>query len=266
MKEIRLASKIIKTFLKDSVRFHNRLWANILIIIGRLVVLLGLYYYVYKLNGGVINGTTYQVVAWSMFLYFVVVNFNLRQIARLIMQDVKSGNIEIILSKPVNYLFYKIWWKIGMGLYNFLFIGILGTLTMIFLVGIPDSMKISIFLPTFAIALLLTLVLNLLIYSIVGVIAFWVEDINPIFWIIDKFIMILGGSYLPVGLFPIWLYTITIYSPFGASMFITSTVYDKWETSWLMMLGMQIFWIIVTGLLLYLLFNKAKKKISVNGG
>jgi len=266
MKEIRLANKIIKTLVKDSIHYPNRLIANTLIVIGRCGVLLVLYWYVFKLNGGIVNGTTYIVVAWSMFLYFISSNFNLRQISRLIMQDVQSGNIEIILNKPVSYLLYKIWWKIGLGFYNFVVIGIFGTIALILIIGIPETMTIGIFLPTMLLTFILGSILSLILYSIVGLIAFWVQDINPIFWIIDKFVMILGGSYLPIALFPNFMYKIAIYSPFGASMFITHTVYDSWQTKWLMLVGIQMFWILILGVFLLWLFKKARAEVSVNGG
>jgi len=108
--------------------------------------------------------------------------------------------------------------------------------------------------------------LSLIIYSIVGLLAFWVEDINPIFWVVDKAVMILGGSYLPVALFPKFMYNLALYSPFGASQFITHTVYDSWKTDWVLLIGLQLFWILVLGVALYLIFASARKKVSVNGG
>lgn len=266
MKEIRLASKIIKTLTKDSFYYPNRLYANIFIVISRLGVLLALYAYVFKLNGGVINGVTYIVVAWSMFFYFIFSNFNLRRISRFIMDDVRTGNVEVFLNKPISYLSYKIWWTIGFGFYNFIFIGFLIFIILFLLIGIPQAMTINLFIPTLILELFLTTILTLIIYGIVGVFAFWIEDINPIFWIVDKFVMILGGSYLPVALFPSFLYKLAIYSPFGASMFVSHMVYDSWKFDWYKLIGIQIIWIIVLGIFLIWLFRKAKDKVSVNGG
>lgn len=266
MKEIRIANKIVRTLTKDSIHYPSRLYANIFIVASRLGILLLLYAYVFKLNGGVVNGVTFLVVAWSMFFYFMFSNFNLRRISRLIMQDVQSGNIEVFLNKPISYLFYKIWWTFGLGFYNFVLIGILGFTIMAFSLGIPDSMTIGLFVPTLIIEFLLTTILTFLIYSIVGIFAFWVEDINPVFWIVDKFVMILGGSYLPVALFPEFLYKISIYSPFGASMFVSHMVYDSWKTDYLKLMGIQLLWIVVLALFLIWVFKKASKKLSVNGG
>ena len=266
MKEIRIAKRIIGTLTKDSLHYPNRLYANIFIVISRLGILLVLYSYVFKLNGGFVNGVTFNVIAWSMFFYFIFSNLNLRRISRLIMADVQSGNIEVFLNKPISYLFYKMCWTFGLGFYNFVFIGILGFLVMALIIKIPDSMMIGLFIPTLIIEFILTTILTFLIYSIVGIFSFWMEDINPIFWIIDKLVMILGGSYLPIALFPDFLYKVSVYSPFGASMFVSHIVYNSWKLDYLKFIGIQIFWIIVLGLLLKIIFDKAVKKLSVNGG
>jgi hypothetical protein len=62
------------------------------------------------------------------------------------------------------------------------------------------------------------------------------------------------------------MYNLALYSPFGASQFITHTVYDSWRTDWFMLIGLQLFWIIVLGFVMYLTFLSASKKVSVNGG
>lgn len=266
MKGTRLAVKIIKTLTKDNIHYPSRLYANIFIVVSRLGILLALYWYVFKLNGGVVNGVTYIVVAWSMFFYFIFSNFNLRRISRLIMADVQSGNVEVFLNRPVSYLFYKIWWTFGLGLHNFILIGVFGFVVLSLIIGIPESMTIGIFLPLLFLEFILTTILTIIIYTIVGLFAFWMEDINPVFWIVDKFVMILGGSYLPVALFPSLMYKFATYSPFGASMFVSRIVYDSWRVDWYKLVGIQIFWIIALGLFLIWLFRKVQKKVSVNGG
>jgi ABC-2 type transport system permease protein len=266
MKEIRIATKIINTLIKDSFYYPSRLLANLFVIFSRFGILLALYWYVFKLNNGVVNGVTFLVVAWSMFFYFIFSNFNLRRISRLIMEDVRSGNVEVFFSKPISYLYYKIWWTFGLGFYGFIFIGLFGFAVLFLMIGIPESMTIGIFIPTLILEFILTTILTFIIYSIVGLFSFWIEDVNPVFWIVDKFVMILGGSYLPVALFPDFLYKLAIYSPFGASMFISHIVYDTWKFDWYKLVGIQIFWIFALGFLLFYLFKKAREKVSVNGG
>lgn len=266
MKEIRLANKIIRTLVKDRMQYPGRLIVDTVAIIARCGLLLVLYWYVFGLKGGSVNNTSYAVLAWSMFFYFAFSSLRLRDISREIMADVQTGNVEVLFNKPVSYLGYKIWWQIGSGLYSFLVIIILGVLVMAMAIGLPATMTIGIFLPTFFLALAGAVVLSLAMYSIVGLLAFWMEDVNPIFWLTDKTVMVLGGSFLPVALFPPFMHKVALYSPFGASQFITHTVYDSWAGNWQTLIGIQIFWIIFLASVTGLMFKKARDRVSVNGG
>lgn len=248
------------------MQYVGRLVSDTMSIIARCGVLLILYWYVFQLNGGVVNGITYVVAAWSMFLYFAFSVLNLRSISRLIMQDVQSGNVELLFNKPVSYFTYRVWWQVGAGLYPFLIVSIFGTAILALIIGLPLPALTSLFLfsvlPVFIGASFLTLI----VYSLVGFLAFWIEDVNPIFWIVDKGVMILGGSYLPVALMPALMYKLALYSPFGASQLLTHTVYNSWQSEWLLAIGIQVFWILVLGLILYKMYGRARKKLSVNGG
>ena len=266
MKEIRLANKIVGTLTKDRIHYPARLIADTTALVARCGVLLILYWYVFRLNGGIVNGIPYAIAAWSMFFYFAFSTLRLRDISRAMMQDVQTGNVEMLFSKPISYLSYRVWWQIGSGLYPFLVATILGTLALVLIVGLPKTMMIGIFLPSVFLVLIGAAILSLALYSIVGFLAFWLEDINPIFWIVDKTVMILGGSYLPVALFPRFMYKLALYSPFGASQFITHTAYESWQLNWYLLIGIQIFWIITFGSIVYVLFAKAREKVSVNGG
>jgi ABC-2 type transport system permease protein len=265
-RKIRLATKILKTLIKDSFQYPHRLVIDTFTAIARGGILLVLYWYVFKLNNGVINGTTFLFSAWSIFFYFSFSTLRLREISKHMMDDVQTGNIEMLFSKPMSYIFYRMLWQVGMGIYSFLVVTTLTTVVLFFIIGLPSTMAISIFVPTLILTLVLGSILSLFLYSIVGLLAFWIEDINPVFWIIDKAVMILGGSYLPIALFPALMYKIALYSPFGASQFITHTVYESWQTNWYMLIGIQLCWIILLSLVVYFMFKKARQKVSVNGG
>ncbi len=266
MKETRLAIKILKTLTKDRLHYPGRLMMDTFGMVARCGILLVLYWYVYKLNNGVINGTIFLFAAWSIFFYFAFNVLGLRGIARLIMQDIKTGNVEVLFSKPISYLSYRVWWQIGSGLYSFVVINIVATIALFLLIGLPPTMTTSLFVPTLILTFICCSILSLLTYSIVGLLAFWIEDVDPVFWIVDKAVMILGGSYLPVALFPPLMYKIALFSPFGASQFVTHTVNKSWQTNWYQLIGIQLGWIALFSLIVYFMFQQAKQKVSVNGG
>ena len=92
------------------------------------------------------------------------------------------------------------------------------------------------------------------------------QDVKPIYWIVDKFVMVLGGSYLPVALFPNTMKIMAFLSPFGAINFTSSTVYQSWNTEFYYRLGLQVIWIIIFGNILLYVYNKARLKMMINGG
>ena len=266
MKELRIARKMIVTLIKDRLQYRGRLLVDTVSTLSRCGLLLLLYWYVFQLNNGVVNGTTFIYSAWSIFFYFSFLIFRLRNISDGIMYDVKTGNVEVLFNKPVSYLLYRIWWQIGSGLYSFVVISFLGIIVLGLLLGFPSTMQIWLFVPTYLLTLLCGSILTLLIYIIIGLLAFWIEDVNPVIWIVDKAIMILGGSYLSVALFPDIMYKIAVYSPFGASQLMSHTVLTPWQTNWYYLVGVQFVWILLLGVVVYLMFGKAKQNVSVNGG
>lgn len=266
MKQLRLVSSIIKMMIKDRVQYPARLMVDMFGIATRCGILLILYYYIFSIRGGLINGLTFQITAWSMFFYFAFMTLRLRELSAAIMQDIKSGTVEVLLSKPIHYLLYRIWWQLGAGLYPFFVACVFGVTALVVAVGVPTSMLSWFFVGTLLTVFVLGIILSLFIYAIVGLLAFWIEDIKPLYWIVDKAVMILGGSYLPVALFPKIMYTIAIWSPFGASQFVTHTVYATWKTEYAGMIAIQTFWVLTLGTIVIYMFDKAHKKVSVNGG
>lgn len=266
MKEIRLGLKILSTLTKDRIQYPGRLVTDTVGMLARCGILLILYHYVFKLNNKTISGIGFQEAAWSIFFYFAFSVLRLRDLSRLIMQDVRSGNVEILFSKPISYILYRCWWQLGQGLYSFIVLTSTLSCVLYFVIGIPDVMKIAIFLPSHLLVIVFGAILSLLVYTVIGLLAFWIEDILPIYWIVDKSIMILGGSYLPVAMFPKYLYWAAKYSPFGATHFITHTTSQLWGTNWMNFLFIQLCWIIVFLCLVNFLFANARTKVSVNGG
>ncbi|OGE83870.1 MAG: hypothetical protein A2846_05075 [Candidatus Doudnabacteria bacterium RIFCSPHIGHO2_01_FULL_49_9] len=248
------------------MQYPGRLLVDAFAMIARCGILLLLYSRVFQLNGGTIGGITFNVAAWSMFFYFSFSVFRLRDISKAIMQDVRSGNVETLFNKPISYLLYRVWWQIGMGLFSFVAITIVGVVVLVLIVGLPTTMTTTIFILTIIPVFLGATMLSLAIYSIIGLLAFWIEEITPIFWIVDKAVMMLGGSFLPFALFPDFMKKLTVYSPFGASQFMTHAVYDSWAEQWVFMLGAQAVWTIALSLLAWTMFMKARQKVSVNGG
>ena len=265
MKKVRFASTVIKIFMKNQMQDKTNIILDIFNMFSRCFIVFLLYAYIFEISGGMVNGVDYKTTMWSMFIYFCIMILNLRRLDRLIMTDVKSGNVEMFMNKPINYLkisFYKV---IGQGIFSFIFMSLIGSILMILILGIPN-VNLIVFTFTFILTFIFGQIIALFLYGIIGIMAFFIEDITPIHWIVDKIVMVLGGSYLPISMFPPIMKVLAYVSPFGAVNFATSTVYESWNDEWIYRVLLQLVWIVVLGGILYILYNKSKKKAMINGG
>ena len=265
MKRIKFALTVVKIFMKNQMQDRTNLLLDIFNMVSRCLIVFLLYAYIFKLSGGSINGVDYKTTMWSMFIYFCIMILNIRRLDNIIMGEVKSGNVEMFMNKPTNYLTISFMKVIGQGIFSFLFISLLGTLMMITFIGIPN-LNLYVFIPTFIITLLLGQILGLLVYGSIGLMAFFIQDIRPVHWIVDKLVMVLGGSYLPISMFPPFMKVLAFISPFGAINFASSTVYESWNSECIMRISLQFLWIGIFGLLLTFIYNKSKEKAMINGG
>ena len=136
---------------------------------------------------------------------------------------------------------------------------------MVLILGVPN-VNLLLFIVTFSLTFILGQIIALFLYGIIGIMAFFIEDISPLHWIVDKIVMVLGGSYLPISMFPPIMKGLAYISPFGAVNFATSTVYESWNSEWIYRIAFQLAWIVVLGSVLYILYNQSKKKAMINGG
>lgn len=265
MKKVKFALTVIKIFMKNQMQDKTNLLLDIFNMISRCLIVFLLYAYIFKLSNGSINGVDYKTTMWSMFIYFCLMILNIRRLDNQIMTEVRSGNVEMFMNKPTSYLILSFYKVIGQGIFSFLFISLLGCIMMAITVGVPN-LNLAIFIPTFIITLLLGQILGLMVYAIIGLMSFFIQDIRPIHWIVDKLVMILGGSYLPISMFPSIMKIVAFLSPFGAINFASSTVYESWNNEFIYRILIQIIWIIITYLMLIYVYKKSKEKAMINGG
>lgn len=118
MKKIKFYLTIIKIFMKNQMQDRTNLLLDIFNMISRCLVVFLLYAYIFKLNNGYINGVDYKTTMWSMFIYFCIMILNIRRLDNIIMNEVKSGNVEMFLNKPTSYLMISFMKVIGRGIFS----------------------------------------------------------------------------------------------------------------------------------------------------
>lgn len=258
---------ILKTYLNNATISRSNLVAEASIIFFRAFVLLNVYTYTYSYVDNSIVNLDLATAIWSIFIYFIILALRVGHIAKEITNDIRNGEIETYVNKPYDYLLFKIFQYIGKRLPILLITAFALVITLILFVGVPNtSLDPIITLVLFAILTLLGYVLAFIIYTIVGLTAFWLEESEPVYWIVDKAALVLGGAYVPIALFPSALRNLAEYSPFGATMFANQIYYQNFQSNFFNLIIIQIFWIVVLAFILIFLYKKSLKKLSINGG
>jgi viologen exporter family transport system permease protein len=105
------------------------------------------------------------------------------------------------------------------------------------------------------------------VYVLVGLSAFWLGDVSPIFWVVQKLLFILGGLMLPLPLYPMWMQRLAGVTPFptllaGPAGFMLGPGAGG---AWLLARNLGI-WSGAIALAAHVLFHRAVKTRQVNGG
>ncbi|MBN1411612.1 MAG: hypothetical protein JW969_12260, partial [Spirochaetales bacterium] len=97
--------------------------------------------------------------------------------------------------------------------------------------------------------------------------AFWMEEVTPFYWILQKLIFILGGMFFPIHFLPHWLQQTARYLPFAFSAYWPGIVMVdfSFESFYTGAAGQAVYIIILSGLAM-VLFGLGKRRIHVQGG
>jgi len=105
-------------------------------------------------------------------------------------------------------------------------------------------------------------------YNVVlGLTAFWLGDIAPVYWIWQKLTFVLGGLLLPLTLYPDWVIAIARATPFSAILAgPASFVLDRSMFSGGVLALALVGWASLAGLISLATFRTITKRLQLNGG
>lgn len=231
-----------------------------------LLFSLYLYSYVYELLPSLHDKLPYSNAIWRMSIYFVVFWLSLRSLEKTFRDDIKSGNIEIYLLRPLSYTWQKVLQQIGQGLIPFLSALLLSVIVDYFLVGLPVMhMPVWTWILALVAIFILSQILTVFIYVLCGLTGFWLDDSEPIYFVVSKLIMIFGGAWVPVAFFPKTLQLIAEYSPFGASLGLSFAMYPNFAEHFGVLVLNICFWIIATAVLVWIVSERGMRNLRING-
>lgn len=220
---------------------------------------------VYESQGATeIAGLTLANTIWY-FLIAEVMELGKIRHDMAITAEVKDGSVAYTLTRPYNYLAYHFFNGLGETALKMALIFLLGLPIVIYYAGWP-TVQAAHLLPVLLVATL-ALLIDFLVFSIIGLLAFVTEDTFSFRLIYQKLVFILGGLMIPLDFLPAWLqpaarvlpFNLTTYAP--AKLFVAFT----WQQFW-QVLGLQLLWIAIIGAILWRQYRWAVRHLAINGG
>jgi len=182
-----------------------------------------------------------------------------------ISNEVKAGNLAYTLARPLNYPWYQVANSLGNSAPRFL----LNLLTAALVAGLgmrPLGGSLPGLLAFVGMAGL-ALLLDALVAVLIGLMAFWIEEVTPIFWIYQKLLFTVGGLFLPLEMFPDWLQRVSKWLPFQFIAYVPARAFVSFEPGFVLraVIGQMVYVTILVGLVT-LIWGRAQRRLVVHGG
>jgi len=182
-----------------------------------------------------------------------------------IQERVQSGDIGLDLVRPFHYLKQVFAQDIGTAL-SFLPILLVfaPVAAAIGSLDLPSAPTLLLYLVSFALAFVVKFLINVAL----GLLAFWVQQVNGIRAMVSVATDFLSGSLVPLWLMPDgvrWLFQLL---PFQALAFLPASIYSGQVTGRdaLQPLAIQLLWIGILTVTVRWMWHKAQQRIVIHGG
>jgi ABC-2 type transport system permease protein len=264
MKSFKKYWAIFQITLINSLAYPGELIGRSLMIIPFMWIFYQLWKVTYTASGSdVINGLSLRDVMWYLMLAETI-ELGRPPLARTISDNVKDGSIAYLLNKPYDFLLYQLSTSMGETIFRAVMNALFGGAVVWWLAGAPEHPEgFLIALP----AIFGAWVLHFCVTVMIGLTAFFVEDVSAFMWIYQKLAFLFGGMLIPLDFYPGWLHSIARALPFAsitygpARLFVTPTV-----ELFVSVMMIQIIWIVILALLLTVAYRRGVTFLTVNGG
>ena len=182
-----------------------------------------------------------------------------------ISEAVKAGDLAYTLARPLSYPFYQVANSLGGSAPRFA----LNLLTAAAVVGLgmrSAGGSLAGFLAFLGMAAL-ALLLDALIAVLIGLTAFWIEEVMPVYLIYQKLLFTVGGLFLPLEMFPDWLRRVGEWLPFQFIAYAPARAFVEFEPRFVLRAACgQVAYVVVLGALVVLVWRRAQRRMVVHGG
>lgn len=249
-------------FLQSLTYFYDSLFKSIFVAII-LFIFIQLWGVIYS-GKTLIEGYTFAMVIWYLVLTESIVTSS-SKIHDQMSAQIVDGSVAYTLNKPISFILFMLFNGLGNSVVRFVITLIVGSLTTLLLVGGFEFQIMSI--PFLLIVIMLAIIIINLFSVLIGLFAFWTEQIRAIDFIYQKLVFTIGGMLIPLQFFPLWVQNFSIYLPFSFIAYHPARFFVNYNSGdFGFIFFMQIFWIILLFIVIFYLYSIGVRRVAVNGG
>ncbi len=184
---------------------------------------------------------------------------------RVIEREFRSGKLAYLIPRPMSYLGYVFAEGCGEALVH---LTVLGIVTYAFTWCLAGAISISGWgLVVALVSGILAAIVGVIFKMIIGLLSFWMHDVDPIAWIWEKALFTLGGLLLPLSAYPYGWQVVAKYTPFSAILGGRSALALNYSGMIAFeLLATLLFWIVFGGVVAALMYRRGLKIITIGGG
>ncbi len=204
-----------------------------------------------------LSGYTLTTMLWYLAITETIA-LSTSRIFLEIAETVRSGAVAYTLTRPAPYPLLQLANSLGTTLPRCA----INLVTAVIVVGLGVGFQVG-SLP----GALAALPLDALIAVLIGLLAFWMEEVVPVFWIYQKLLFTVGGLFLPLEFFPDWLRTLSRWLPFNFITYAPARAWVAYDAAFVRetLVG-QLLYIGLLALIVAGVWQRARRRLVVQGG
>ena len=263
--EIRKYRAVLEISIASNLAYVMEIVFRALMLIAIVFILSQLWKTTFSIRGAsTLSGFSVSDMVWYLVAAEAVA-MSLPALTKRIDQEVRSGQLAYLLSRPCSYVLYNFAQYLGERLVRFIMNCIVGAILALLIVGLPRLTWISVL--AWPLTILFAFGIDFVCYFAIGLLAFWTEETQSFAFVYSRLTLVLGGVLAPIEIFPQPLRTIAQVLPFSTILYGPARTLVHFQlNSFGALLLQQIITLIVGSALMMVLYHVAVRRVNINGG
>ncbi|MEP7309840.1 MAG: ABC-2 family transporter protein [Acidobacteriota bacterium] len=181
-----------------------------------------------------------------------------------IQETVRRGDVVYQLGRPISYVGAMFAEGVGMVAARAPVLGVVAFLCAFAYTGWIPPFRVLLLIAAFG---LVATVLLTALDIVIGLTAFWLDDVAPVYWVWQKVLFVCGGLMMPIRLYPPVIQRFAAFTPFPSILAGPASFVLEGQAAAPGLLARDLAaWGVATAFVVGFLFRRASHALAVNGG